>query len=57
MVFDNNTLIICPQHGDTALIAAAGSGHADLVMLLLEKGADANTRSNVSQNMSLYCML
>lgn len=35
--------------GITALIAAAGEGHANIVQLLLEKaGADPNTRDKAS---------
>ena len=46
----------CPQDGHTALHGAAFIGDTDLVQLLLEKGADASTRSNVSQNMSIVCI-
>ena len=48
--------MICPQDGDTALHLAAVHSHTEIVKLLLEKGADVSTRSNVSQNMSLYIL-
>ena len=48
--------MICPQDGNTALQWNANRGHTEIVKLLLEKGANVNTRSNVSQNMSLYIL-
>ena len=36
------------QFGFTALHYAAGGGHTDVARLLLDKGADVNSRDNVS---------
>ncbi|XP_034042115.1 ankyrin repeat domain-containing protein 50 [Thalassophryne amazonica] len=39
---DINVDLSCKQHGATALSIAAQEGHADIVMMLLEKGANPN---------------
>ena len=34
------------QRGNTALFAASDLGHADITKLLLDKGADVNSKNN-----------
>lgn len=42
------------QDGNTALLMAAKHGHADVLKLLLEAGADANIENEVSVRLSNY---
>ena len=40
--------MICLQHGNTALVSAAMSGHTDIVQCLVNSKADANVEDKVS---------
>jgi hypothetical protein len=44
------------QDGDTALHAAATSGHVEAVQLLLERGADAGAINNVRAAQGPHCV-
>ena len=37
------------QYGQTALIFAAHHGHSDLVIFLVDRGANVDARNNVSE--------
>ena len=48
------------NHGDTPMVVAAGSGHAEVVRLLLEAGADkdkANNRASARQAFSGFLLV
>ena len=41
-----------PQSGRTALMRASGSGHTDVVQLLLSSGAQVDLETEVRQNIN-----
>jgi ankyrin repeat protein len=45
------------QDGATAMMIAALSGYEEIVLKLLDRGADVNAVAHVSQIMSVHCIV